>query len=323
MIKNMRKLAVAGIGAALLLTACGGGGDDGNSGGGDGGAPEKAEITVGVLPLADYSTVYWAQENGFFEKEGLTVTLEPVQGGPVGAQKVATGELDFSISNTFTTATATQSGMPVKTVVLGSALGDNSIGMYVKPDSAIKGIEDLDGKTIGINTTSNVGDVTFRALAKEKGIEVNPTFVEVPFPEMLTGVQSDSIDVGYAPEPFLSAARNADMRQVVDLTEGPNNKLAVSNFVAGDNFLNKNPNTAAAFARAMYAANKDILSKEKEWREWLPTVTKVPADTALEMPMPTFITETDVAEIQRVADMMMDQGILESGYEAEQFTWTE
>lgn len=321
MFKRMRKFAIAAAGAALLLSACGS--DGGTSGSNGDGEIEKADLTVGVLPLADYSTVYWAVEKGFFTDEGLNVTLEPVQGGPVGAQKVATGELDFAISNTFTTATATESGMPIKTVVLGSALGDNAIGMYVKPDSPIQGLEDLDGKTIGINTTGNVGDITFRALAADQGVDVTPTFVEVPFPEMLTGVQSDSIDVGYAPEPFLSAAIDADMRQIVDLTQGPNNRLAVSNFVAGNNFLERNPNTAAAFARAMYAANEDIMAKEQEWREWLPSMAQVPEDTALEMPMPFFITSTDVAEIQRVADMMSEQGILDPDYDAAEFTWTE
>lgn len=309
--------AAAASGLMLFTAAACGGGSSGEDG------LETSEITVGVLPLADYSTVYWALENGFFEDEGLDVTLEAVQGGPVGAQRVATGELDLSISNTFTTATATEQGMPIQTVVLGSGLGDNSIAMYVKDDSPVQDIDDLDGMTIGINTTNNVGDVTFRALADELGAEVEPTFVEVPFPEMLTGVQSDSIDIGYSPEPFLTAARNEGMREVVDLTEGPNNQLAVSNFVAGDRFLTQNPGTAGAFARAMYAANEDIIANEEAWREWLPSMAEVPEDTALEMPMPNFITDTDVAEIQRVADMMVDQGILDEGYDAAEFTWTD
>lgn len=304
---------------AVLATACGGGG----AASPDGSGPEQAEITVGVLPLADYSTVYWAQEKGFFEAEGLQVTLEPVQGGPVGAQKVATGELDFSISNTFSTATATAEELPIKTVVLGSGLGDGSIGMYVNEDSPIQSMADMDGKTVGINTTNNVGDVTFRALAKDQGIAVEPSFVEVPFPEMLTGVQSNAIDVGYSPEPFLSAARAEGVREVADLTEGPNQGLAVSNFVSGDMFLNQNPNTAAAFARSMYAANEDILAKESEWREWLPSIAEVPEDTAAEMPIPTFFTSTDAAEMQRVSDMMIDQGILAEGYDVNNYIWAE
>jgi NitT/TauT family transport system substrate-binding protein len=58
--------------AMLGLAACGGDDDNGGgsgSGGGGGSADgelETTEVTVGALPLADYSALYWAQEKGFF-----------------------------------------------------------------------------------------------------------------------------------------------------------------------------------------------------------------------------------------------------------------
>jgi NitT/TauT family transport system substrate-binding protein len=314
--------AVGALGAAALLaftTACGGGGD--GASGGEGGL-EKTSVTVGALPIADFSTLWWAEEKGFFEEEGLDVTIEPVQGGPVGAQMVATGELDFTTSTTFNTMSATDNGMPVDTAASLSGSADNSIAMYVNPDSDIQGIEDLDGKTIGINNTNNTGDVTFRALADHLGVDVEPTFIEVPFTEMLTGVQSGSIDVGYSPEPFLSAAWDAGMRQIVDLTEGPNHEIATSNIVSGKAFLGRNPNTAAAFARALYAANEDILAKEQDWRDWLPSIAQLDEGTAQQLPMPVFATEMDEEGIGHVADLMIEQGIISEDYDASEFIWT-
>ncbi|MFI7484094.1 ABC transporter substrate-binding protein [Kocuria sp. M1R5S2] len=310
---------VLAVGAALSVTACGGGG--GVSASASDGELEKTEVTVGALPLADYAAVYWAKEQGFFEDEGLTVTLEPLQGGSIGAQRVASGELDFSFSNTISTALATQSGMPIKTVALTSALGDDTLSVYVKPDSPIRSMEDLDGKNIGINTTNNIGDVTFRALAASEGVDVEPTFVEVPFNEMLAGVEAGSIDAGYAPEPFASAAEEAGMREVVDLSSGPNAGLAVSNFVTSDSFINENPDTTDAFIRAVYAAGADIEANKDEFRTWLPEIANVPAETASSMALPTFLEETDVDEIQKVAEMMIDQGILEEGYDAAEHTY--
>jgi NitT/TauT family transport system substrate-binding protein len=311
--------------AMLGLAACGGSDDDGGSSSGSGGGGgsadgelETTEITVGALPLADYSALYWAQENGFFEEEGLTVTLEPVQGGPQAAQNVATGELDMSFSNTISTSIAAQSGLPIQTVVLTSALGAGGLSVYVEPDSDIQTLEDLDGATIGINATNNIGDVTLRNLLNEEGLDdVEPTFVEVPFPEMLSGVQAGSIDVGYSPEPFSSAALGAGMREVVDLTaeEGPNDGLAVSNFIASDQFIEDNPNTVAAFASAMYAAGADIVAKEAEWREWLPTIAQVSPEVAAEIALPEFLTETDVDRIQEVVDVLIEQELLEDGYD--------
>ncbi len=309
--------------ATLGLSACGSDEPAAEGSGGDsGGELETTELTVGALPIADYAALYWAQENGFFEEEGLTVTLEPVQGGPIAAQNVATGELDLSFSNTISTSIATQSGLPIKTVVLTSALGPGGLSVYVTPDSPIQSLEDLDGATIGINAQNNIGDVTLRNLINEEGAEVEPTFVEVPFPEMLTGVESGSIDVGYSPEPFSSAALGAGMREVVDLAdpEGPNAGLAVSNFISSDQFIAENPNTVNAFVRAMYAAGEDIEASEEEFRSWLPGVANVPAEVAAEMALPDFFTETDVDEIQRVVDILVDQELLEEGYDAGEFT---
>ncbi|WP_034509436.1 ABC transporter substrate-binding protein [Blastococcus sp. URHD0036] len=318
--------AVAGATAFAMLglAACGGdddssSSDSGGSGSGSSdGELETTELTVGALPLADYSALYWAQENGFFENEGLTVTLQPVQGGPQAAQSVATGELDVSFSNTISTSIAAQSGLPIKTVVLTSALGPGGLSVYVNPDSDVQDLEDLDGATIGINATNNIGDVTLKNLLKEEGLDdVEPTFVEVPFPEMLSGVQAGSIDVGYSPEPFSSAALAAGEREIVDLADpdGPNAGLAVSNFISSDQFISDNPNTVAAFARAMYAAGQDIEAHEADWRAWLPTIAQVPAEVAANMAMPDFLPETDIDAIQRVDDILVDQDLLQDGYD--------
>lgn len=320
MYKFTRALGVFSATAALAFAAaCSGSADSAPAGEGE---PEQTEVTIGALPIADYATLWWADENGFFEEEGLDVVIEPVQGGPVGAQMVASGELDFTTSTTFNTVSATDSGMPIDTTTLLSGSADNSIGMYVNPDSEIQGIEDLDGKTIGINNTNNTGDVTFRSLADHLGVDVEPTFIEVPFPEMLTGVQSGSLDVGYAPEPFLSAAWDAGMRQIIDLTDGPNNEIATSNLVSGKAFVNSNPNTVAALSRALYAANEDILANEQEWRDWLPSMTQMDESTAQTLPMPVFFTEMDEGAVQHIADLMIGQDIVSADYDATEFIWT-
>lgn len=322
-----RGMLAAVSGAALVaLAACGSGGSGGANAGASSsnGKPEKADVTVGVLPIADYAAVYWARDKGFFKDAGLNVTLKPVQGGPIATQQVATGQLNFAFSNTVSTSIATQSGLPVKTVVLSSALGPGGLAVYVKPDSPIQTLADLNGKTVGINATKNVGDVTLRNLLDSTGLkDVKPNFVEVPFPEMLAGVQAGSIDVGYSPEPFSSAALAAGMRKIADLADpnGPNAGLAVSNFIASNSFIQDNPNTVNAFIRAMYKAGGDIKANESEFRQWLPGVARVPADVASKMALPQFFTETKVDEIQRVVDILISQGLLQKGYDAAKYTY--
>jgi len=304
---------------SLAVSACGGSsGDEAGDG-----ALEKNDIKIGVLSLADYAAVYWADQKGFFSKEGLKVTLQPVQGGPIGVQKVVSGELQVSFTNTISSTIATSKGAPVKTIALTSSLGPKANTIFVKPDSPIKDIAGLDGKTIGVNTTNNIGDITFKSIVKAQGLKVNPSWVEVPFPEMIAGVKSGSIQAGYLPEPFATAARKAGLREVLDLAaaDGPNKALPAATFVTSTMFAKTSPRTVEAVQRAINAASKDMSSKEAEFRAWIPSISDTPKEAAQVMHLPIFESELSVDKMQRVADLMIGLGLVKPGYKAAEYTF--
>ncbi|WP_176084711.1 CmpA/NrtA family ABC transporter substrate-binding protein [Martelella sp. HB161492] len=56
--------------------------------------PEKDELTFGFIKLTDMAPLAIAKEKGFFEDEGLYVTLEPQANWKVLLDRVITGELD-------------------------------------------------------------------------------------------------------------------------------------------------------------------------------------------------------------------------------------
>jgi len=318
--KMYRTSAAAAVASlALVLTACGGATKPAASA--SDGKLEKTKVSVGVLPTADYATVYWADQHGFFQKAGLEVSLEPLQGGPVGVQKVAAGELDFSFSNSVSSTIAQSKHAPITTVVLDSSLGSDSLGIFVKPDSPIRDMADLNGKSVGVNTTNNIGDVSFANLAGSKGLDVKPRWIEVPFNEMINGVKAGSIDAGYVPEPFKSAAEAAGLRQVVDLSSGVNSEMAAATFVASDSFVRKNPDTVKAFASAMYAANADIASKQDEFRSWLPKVARVDERTASTMSIPVFATSMSLDKLQKVGEMLVKQGLVDKSFSIADHTY--
>jgi NitT/TauT family transport system substrate-binding protein len=309
-------------GLLIALTACGGSDeitDEGSGGDAAGGELETTELTVGVLPLADYAAVYWAKDEGFFEDAGLDVTLQPISGGPVGIQTTVAGEIDCSFANTIATVVAQTSGVPVTMAVLSSALGDESNLIVVREDSPIRSIEDLDGATIGVNTTNNIGDVAFYNLLDGKGIDIDVQFVEVPFGEMIDGVKGGSIDATHVPEPFRSAALAAGLRPVADLTEKPNEDLPAAAFVCGDQFVQKNPNTTRAFAEALYAAGADMVDREADVRSWLPGVAGVPEAVAQNMKLPTYFSEPEPDQVQRLVDLLDGQGLLHGDYDMDDY----
>jgi NitT/TauT family transport system substrate-binding protein len=314
------KMAGALLAIAALATACGNSGDaDGKNSDADG---ASTAIKVGVLPLADYSPVYWANDKGYFEKQGLDVTLETLQGGPVGVQKVVTGELEFSFANSISTTIAAAKGAPVQTVALGSSLGEGSNNIYVKPDSDIKTMADLDGKTVGTNTVNNVGDIAFANLAKAQGVDAKPEWVEVPFPEMIPGVQNGSIEAGYVPEPFATAARQAGLRAVVQLVQGPNEALPLATFVTSTQYAEQNPEIVKKFATAIDEARADMAQSEDEIRTWLPAATGTDPSAAKEMKLPLFDVQLTHDSMQRIADVLIDLGLVDADYKVEDHTIT-
>ena len=58
------------------------------------GAPEKAELKLGFIKLTDMAPLAVAYEKGYFEDEGLYVTLEPQANWKVLLDRVIDGELD-------------------------------------------------------------------------------------------------------------------------------------------------------------------------------------------------------------------------------------
>jgi NitT/TauT family transport system substrate-binding protein len=310
--------------AALLiaLTACGGSdkaADAGKAGDAAGGKLEKTELSVGVLPLADYAAVYWADQMGFFKDAGLHVTLKPISGGPVGIQSTVAGDIDCSFANTIATAVAQSSGVPVEMVVLSSALGDESNLIVVRQDSPIHSIKDLNGATIGVNTTNNIGDVAFYNLLDHQGIDIKVQFVEVPFGEMIAGVQAGSIDATHVPEPFRSAALAAGLRPVVDLTQPPNDDLPAAAFVCSNQFVKENPNTTRAFAKALYAAGHDMVGREADVRKWLPGVAGVPEAVAQSMKLPTYFSKPEPDQVKRLVELLGKQGLLKGKYDMDKY----
>lgn len=282
------------------------------------GGGELTAISVGSLPVIDMAPIVWADDKGIFEQHGLDVTLETLQGGPVGVQKVATNELQFSFANQISTMIAQDANAPVVTLGALSALGDGALGIFVKDDSPVQTIEDLNGLTIAVNTVNNVGDVMFKNIVAELGLTVEPVWVEVPYPEIAPGIERGSVDAGFLPEPFSTVGREAGLRMVVDLTDPPNTSLPVSGYITNASFAASNPEVVAAFQAAIEEARQQISDDEAGFREWWPTVSQTTPEQAEKMILPDYLTPLTVENCTALADQLKAIGLVKPDYNAEE-----
>ncbi|NNK92366.1 MAG: ABC transporter substrate-binding protein, partial [Acidimicrobiia bacterium] len=200
-----RPLTLALVALALIASACGGDAE-----------PEQTSITAGALPLVDFAPLFYADQQGYFTEEGLDVTVEVVQGGPVAAQLLLAGDIQVSFNNWLSVAAAVANGAPLTVVANGTWLGDGQGGVFVTADSPIQSLADLDGRTVATNTIGNVGDITIENLIAEQGLDISVQYVEVAFPEIIPAIESGAVDAGFLTEPFTSFGAASGLRSVAD-----------------------------------------------------------------------------------------------------------
>ncbi|MBD0328783.1 MAG: ABC transporter substrate-binding protein [Thermoleophilia bacterium] len=138
------------VAALVLLAGCGG--DDNGEAGEDGDtAPQQRDrVTLQLkwVTQAQFAGYYAAEEQGYYEDEGLDVTIRP--GGPdiVPEQVVLGGQAEFGINwldNTL--ATRDEGGQIVNVAQVFARSGMTEI---VWADSDIQDITDLRGKKVGV-----------------------------------------------------------------------------------------------------------------------------------------------------------------------------
>ncbi|MGH7946027.1 MAG: ABC transporter substrate-binding protein [Opitutaceae bacterium] len=106
----------------------------------------KLTVQLDWVAEPEHGGFYQAEARGFFQEEGLDVTLIP--GGP-GAHvmpSVATGKADIGQADSTNTLLQQAEGLPV--VQFAAVFQDDPSGILVHADSSVRAFKDLQGKTI-------------------------------------------------------------------------------------------------------------------------------------------------------------------------------
>ncbi|WP_077623657.1 ABC transporter substrate-binding protein [Sediminibacillus massiliensis] len=171
----------------LLLAACGGQDADGASGATEGNAEEaetkSVKLVLNWFEKAQHGGVFAAQEQGYFEENGLDVTIEP--GGPQvsSIQMVASGSSEFGLAHADQLVIARNEG--IELVAVAAAMQGSPQALMFHEGKGIDEFEELNGRTAYIqpgitywdylNNQYDLGDVEELAYS---GQHVN--FIEDP-----------------------------------------------------------------------------------------------------------------------------------------------
>lgn len=311
----MRRIVPAAVAAAsaLALAACSGSGEPDPAASGDGGL---TPVTVGVIPIVDVAPIYLGVEQGFFEDEGLDVTLELAQGGAAIVPAVQSGEYQFGFSNVTSLLLASQQGLPLKVVAPGNLTtgepGKDFAAVVAMPDSGIEDAADLAGKSVAVNTLNNIGDTTVRKVVDDAGGDPSAVeFVEMGFPDMPAAVESGQVDAAWILEPHLTRALQAGAEPVTWNFAETDPDLLIAAYFTSEQQIAKDPETVDAFTTALKTSLSYAEEHPDETRAVLDSYTEIDPAVKDAMVMPRFTPDLDEAQVQLLADLGLEYGMFD------------
>lgn len=305
-------LVSAVVGTSLMLSACGGSGPAGGE------SPDSANpVSINVAETAGIPSAFlnYGVQAGFFEKEGLDVTVDTSAGGAAAVPGLISGGLQFAGSNTVSAVLAASKGLPISMVAPGTFASDSEeedfSAVIVSEGSDIQGPADLAGKTIAVNTLENIGDVTISAALEEQGVDISDIkFVEIGFPDMLPALERGQIDAAWEIEPFVSIGTASGNRPVlwpyVDAYPG----LMVGSFLATNEYRDQNPEVIGSFRRGITATADAVSADPASFRAALPGLAQMTPEVAGTMTLPVWKSNVDVDSLTFVEEQMRAHGVI-------------
>jgi NitT/TauT family transport system substrate-binding protein len=220
------------------------------------GAPglEKAKLNVAVVPALDSAGFFIALYDGLFKAQGLNVTFHPAASSETVIAGQAKGVYDVTGGNYVSYIQAQQRGQADLYIFAeGSVMQPGTQGIYTMPDSKVRTLDDLRGKTIAINARQNILYLLAASVLAGHGMKPGSVhFANVPFPDMPTALKTRTISAAVLPEPFASGAEEAEgVVPLADLDQGATTSFPVAGYVVTRQWAARNPHTLAAFYKAL------------------------------------------------------------------------
>jgi NitT/TauT family transport system substrate-binding protein len=312
---------IAAAAACLLMAGCGGGEstDDAGSSEAAGGTDQ---VRLGVLPLVDLAPIYLGQEQGFFAEEGIELSYQVAQGGAAIVPSVLSGELDFGFSNPTSLILARSQGLPIKVIAPGgSSTGEEGAdygAVVVAPNSGIQDAAGLAGRRVAVNTLRNISDTTVRESVRAAGGDPDAVqFVELPMPDMGAALQTGQVDAINVVEPFLTGALAQGAVPVAWNWIDVSPDLTASAYFTSEQVLQEDPDLVERFAAAVARSAEYAQENPDEARDIITTYTQIPPEVVAEVTLPRWEPEVNVDSTQRLIELALEDGLIESEIDVE------
>ena len=217
---------------------------------------EKTKLTVGVMGSIDAVPLVIAEQNGYFEEEGVDLDLQIFKAANDRDAALQAGELDGVLCDE--TAISIYQNSDIDMKITGTTNG--SWTLVAGKDSGITSLSDLKGKKVGISKNTMI-EYLADDIALSNGLEVSDIEkVAIPaMPARLEALKNNQIDAAILPAPFNDTAV-ADGG--VEITKIYNKDIMISVTAFLQEVIDKDANAIKGFYNAYNKAIEFINSND-------------------------------------------------------------
>ena len=279
-------------------------------------------LRIGHTKASTDLMLFVAQEQGFFANENLNVELKALNSGNEIVNGIIKGDLDAGCCTGITQVFDANQITPNK-IKLFSLNDDSKMKpwnkLLVKKDSDIKALTDLSGKNIGVFPGSNATAV-LKAYLLSKNVDVSKIeLIQLAPPTQLQALEAGSIQALWTYEPTTTIALNQDKYRSIDesIYSKVNSKANLGTGYISVDLIQKDPEQANKFVKAMDKANIFIRQNPTEAAKYLPKYTNISQELATKVVLTDFYTnaESDPESLQATADFLAQIGVIKQKIE--------
>ena len=221
---NMTRRAffgIAGLTGAALIAGCSNGGASSSSAS----SAAAGKLTIGTLATEDLLPLWVAQEEGLFEKAGLSADIVTFQSASELISGVSSGDVNMAMTDIMVTASMFAGGTDVQMewVTLGTTPQQGRFGIMVGPNSNVKDLTELAGVPIGVGSNT-ILEYVMDKLMEGAGVPDDKIVVEElqKLPVRYQAMESGQVAAAALPGSLLALGEASGCRTVADDTKGDN-----------------------------------------------------------------------------------------------------
>ncbi|MGW5722077.1 ABC transporter substrate-binding protein [Amycolatopsis sp. NPDC003865] len=273
--------------------------------------PPPVPVRVGVLPLVDVTAFHRSVDRGYFREAGLDVQVVTVASGPEAVQGLEKGALDVAFSSYpgMFTAQATHAA-DLRIIAPAYVAKPGHLMLVGAPNRSFTRPDQAAHKRIGVTSRGSISDLLAISEIRQAGGDPDSVdWVTMDMRAMVPAMQRGQIDGAVVAEPFVTMADEAGAVQLLDLGLDLNFEIAMSGWVVPAGFATSRPEVVDAFQRALTRGVGDVQNRDVREQIFQQDLG-VDAKTAGEVRVGSFPAHLDLGDLQRVADLMVSQGML-------------